>query len=102
MGRQLNNKTIKRKQGDVFEQLAVDKLKQAGYEIILTNFTTHLLVRLILSPDSLWSNRTVWCSQDFVRYLLKCVAEQVLCMVQRLRVLPQKSRQKSTEQQNDF
>ena len=40
MGRQLNNKTIKRKQGDVFEQLAVDKLKQAGYEIILTNFTT--------------------------------------------------------------
>ena len=39
MNRQLKNKTIKRKQGDVFEQLAVDKLKQAGYEIIVTNFT---------------------------------------------------------------
>lgn len=39
MNRQLKNKTIKRKQGDVFEQLAVDKLKKAGYEIIVTNFT---------------------------------------------------------------
>lgn len=39
MARQLKNKTIKCKQGDVFEQLAVDKLKQAGYEIIVTNFT---------------------------------------------------------------
>ena len=39
MNRQLKNKTIKRKQGDVFEQLAVDKLRQAGYEIIVTNFT---------------------------------------------------------------
>ena len=39
MNRQSKNKTIKHKQGDVFEQLAVDKLKQAGYEIIVTNFT---------------------------------------------------------------
>ncbi|OAU95643.1 YraN family protein [Moraxella catarrhalis] len=39
MNRQSKNKTIKRKQGDVFEQLAVDKLKQTGYEIIVTNFT---------------------------------------------------------------
>lgn len=39
MNHQLKNKTIKRKQGDVFEQLAVDKLRQAGYEIIVTNFT---------------------------------------------------------------